>query len=247
MNIYMAVQLYNCNFSPTPYFLSSWLKVEAIFLLIIFTLVGTMVGYIGNRSRCWHALTYACSDVLTSCGVVAMAGSDSSIVSLFLEHASKYPEKLCLVSLQLSKFFVALCVRVPIRVMCTRSLSYSLLCTQVIGQDQVTYGQLQQRVAQLKEFFDHNGVGCSDNVLVTVAPSIDFYAAVLAIFAIGRYQTLFVGSFRACSLPYSGAAVVVLDTSMGLKRANHCVRLAKPVAWIHRRGEYWYFKVNTVL
>jgi acyl-CoA synthetase (AMP-forming)/AMP-acid ligase II len=119
-----------------------------------------------------------------------MSRSSDSIVSLFVEHASKHPEKRCL----------------------------------TIGDDQVSYGELRQRVSQLKGFFEKCGVGCGDNVLMTLLPSIDFYASTLAIFAIG-------------------AVVVVLDTSMGLKRANHCIRLAKPVAWIHERGKFWYFRV----
>eukprot|EP00118_Oscarella_pearsei_P001820 m.8583 g.8583 ORF g.8583 m.8583 type:complete len:564 (+) comp20720_c0_seq1:88-1779(+) len=93
----------------------------------------------------------------------------------------------------------------------------------VIGGEQVTYGQLLHRVAYLKRLFESQGVKNENNVLITITPSVDFYAAIVAIFSIG-------------------AVLVVVDPSMGVKRMNHCINTAKPAAWITHTGKFWYLK-----
>ena len=52
---------------------------------------------------------------------------------------------------------------------------------------------------------------------------VDLYVCLLASFSIG-------------------AVVVVLDTSMGLKRVNHCIASVEPKVWIRKSGSMWYLR-----
>ena len=59
------------------------------------------------------------------------------------------------------------------------------LYPQAIGEDRLSYRDLLYRIAYLKREFESLGVVQDDNVLITIAPSADFFAAILAVFSIG--------------------------------------------------------------
>ena len=46
----------------------------------------------------------------------------------------------------------------------------------------------------------------------------------------------------------AGGCIVVLDTSMGLERSNHCIATAKPDVWAWpKRSWYKHLKVRLLL
>lgn len=71
---------------------------------------------------------------------------------------------------------------------------YSTFCTllllQVMDGEPVTGLQMHQRISAAVYQLRANGVVSGDRVLLTMTPSIDFYALAVAAFSIGKQQAL---------------------------------------------------------
>ena len=104
--------------------------------------------------------------------------------------------------------------------------------------------QMHQRISAAVYQLRANGVVSGDRVLFTMMPSIDFYALAVAAFSIGKQQALSRECIH-CGCEHAGGCLVVLDPSMGLERANHCIGTAAPSAWVMPSGSWFkYLKVR---
>ena len=103
---------------------------------------------------------------------------------------------------------------------------------------------MHQRISAAVYQLRANGVVSGDRVLITMMPSIDFYALAVAAFSIGKQQALSRECIH-CGCERAGGCLVVLDPSMGLERANHCIGTAAPSAWVMPSGSWFkYLKVH---
>ena len=93
----------------------------------------------------------------------------------------------------------------------------AFIILQHIGHESVTGRQFHERVTAVVNLLKWKGVVPDDHVLVTIQPSIDFYAVAVGVFAVG-------------------GSLIIIDPSMGLERANHCVATAKPSVWLWVKG-----------
>ena len=93
---------------------------------------------------------------------------------------------------------------------------------QHIGHESVTGQQFHERVTAVVNLLKWKGVVPNDRVLVTMQPSIDFYAVAIGVFAVG-------------------ASLIIIDPAMGLERSNHCVATAKPSVWLWTKGSKFKF------
>ena len=93
----------------------------------------------------------------------------------------------------------------------------------------VTGRQFHEKVTATVNLLKWKGVVPNDRVLVTITPSIEFYAIAIGVFALG-------------------GSLVIIDPSMGLERCNHCIATAKPSVWLWTKGsKFKFLKVMLVL
>lgn len=98
---------------------------------------------------------------------------------------------------------------------------------QHIGHESVTGQQFHERVTATVNLLKWKGVLPNDRVLVTIQPSIDFYAIAVGVFAVG-------------------GSLIIIDPAMGLERCNHCITNAKPSVWLWTKGsKFKFLKVYT--
>ena len=86
----------------------------------------------------------------------------------------------------------------------------------------VTGRQFHEKVTATVNLLKWKGVVPNDRVLVTITPSIDFYAIAVGVFAMG-------------------GSLIIIDPSMGLERCNHCIATAKPSVWLWTKGSKFRF------
>ena len=111
--------------------------------------------------------------------------------------------------------------------------------------------QLRQRISAAVYELRASGVVPGDRVLITMTPSVDFFALAFATFFVGLYNPLSSTLAHVVSVCVSvyvcvciGGCLVVLDPAMGLERTNHCVATAAPSAWLYPCGSWFkYLKV----
>lgn len=77
----------------------------------------------------------------------------------------------------------------------------------------VTRGFFHKKLTTFVNLLKKKGVKAEHRVLMTVSPSVDFYALAVAVFAIG-------------------GVVVLVNPGMELVKINHCIKLAKPDVWL---------------
>jgi acyl-coenzyme A synthetase/AMP-(fatty) acid ligase len=83
----------------------------------------------------------------------------------------------------------------------------------VVGGEVVTRGFFHKKLTTFVNLLKKKGVKAEHRVLMTVSPSVDFYALAVAVFAIG-------------------GVVVLVNPGMELVKINHCIKLAKPDVWL---------------
>jgi acyl-coenzyme A synthetase/AMP-(fatty) acid ligase len=93
---------------------------------------------------------------------------------------------------------------------------------QQIGHEVVTRQQFHEKVTATVNLLKWKGVVPNDRVLVTITPSIEFYAIAIGVFALG-------------------GSLIIIDPSMGLERCNHCIATAKPSVWLWEKGSKFKF------
>ena len=81
----------------------------------------------------------------------------------------------------------------------------------------MTGRQFHEKVTATVNLLKWKGVVPNDRVLVTITPSIEFYAIAIGVFAVG-------------------GSLIIIDPSMGLERCNHCIATAKPSVWLWTKG-----------
>ena len=71
-------------------------------------------------------------------------------------------------------------------------LSHSLFQSpvQVVENDSATGKQFHEKVTAVAHMLKWKGVSPNDHVLITVQPSVDFYAMAIAVLAIGRCTSI---------------------------------------------------------
>lgn len=92
----------------------------------------------------------------------------------------------------------------------------------VVNNQCVTRRQLHEQISTAINLLRWKGVLPNDRVLMTISPSVDFYAVAIAVLAIG-------------------GSLVIIDPSMGIERCNHCIASAKPSMWVWKKGSKFRF------
>ena len=105
---------------------------------------------------------------------------------------------------------------------CVSVFKHFLCVWQHIGHESITGQHFHEKVTATVNLLKWKGVVPNDRVLMTIQPSIEFYAIAIGVFAIG-------------------GSLIIIDTSMGLERANHCIATAKPSVWLWMKGSKFKF------
>lgn len=97
----------------------------------------------------------------------------------------------------------------------------------VVDKVCVTRRQLHEKITAAINLLRWKGISANDRVLMTISPSVDFYAVAIAVLAVG-------------------GSLVIIDPHMGIERCDHCIATAKPSMWVWKKGSKFRF-LNYVL
>ena len=66
------------------------------------------------------------------------------------------------------------------------NLNSTYTCVQVVENESATGAKLHEKVTAMVHLLKWKGVAANDRVLMTVKPSVEFYAIAIAVFAVGK-------------------------------------------------------------
>lgn len=94
----------------------------------------------------------------------------------------------------------------------------------VVGNEITTAKQMHTKVSNVANLLKWNKIAAGDRILITITPSADLYAAIVAVLALG-------------------GTIVIPNAGQGLMMTDACIAAAKPNMWLWKEGSrYSYMK-----